>query len=93
MVALLSKMYLDNKKIYLFILYFLFILNEKIDLNNVVFLLLQTMSKQRLGQFYTTNYDYILSNMKIPENTKHIIEPFVGNGDLLNFITNRKIMI
>ena len=42
--------------------------------------------KQKLGQFYTTNYDYILQNLYIPENIKKIIEPFAGNGDLLNFI-------
>ncbi len=47
------------------------------------------MSKNELGQFYTTNYEYILSNMNIPNNTKTIIEPFVGNGDLLNFIQNK----
>lgn len=39
--------------------------------------------KKKFGQFYTTNNDYILSNLYIPENVKHIIEPFVGNGDLL----------
>lgn len=44
------------------------------------------MSKKELGQFYTTNYEYIFSNMKIPNNVKTIIEPFVGNGDLLKFI-------
>jgi hypothetical protein len=44
------------------------------------------MSKKQLGQFYTTNYGYILSNMKIPNNVKTIVEPFVGNGDLLKFI-------
>lgn len=44
------------------------------------------MSKKELGQFYTTNYRYILSNMRIPKNVKTIVEPFVGNGDLLNFI-------
>ena len=47
------------------------------------------MSKSQLGQFFTTNYEYILSNMKIPDKTKIIIEPFVGNGDLLKFITNK----
>ena len=53
------------------------------------------MSKKQLGQFYTTNYEYILSNMKIPNNVKTIIEPFVGNGDLLKFIkkTNYKLEI
>lgn len=44
--------------------------------------------KQILGQFYTTNQDYILQGMNIPENIKHIIEPFAGNGDLLKFIKN-----
>jgi hypothetical protein len=48
------------------------------------------MSKQELGQFYTTNYNYILSNMKIPQNVKTIIEPFVGKGDLLNFVSNKE---
>lgn len=44
------------------------------------------MTKQKLGQFYTTNYDYILQNMCIPNNVKNIIEPFTGEGDLLKFI-------
>lgn len=48
------------------------------------------MSKSQLGQFYTTNYEYILSNMMIPRNVKTIVEPFVGNGDLLNFIQDKK---
>ena len=47
-------------------------------------------SKHELGQFYTTNYNYILSNMEIPNNVKTIIEPFVGRGDLLNFISNKE---
>ena len=46
--------------------------------------------KSQLGQFYTTNYDYILKNMSIPKNITHIIEPFAGNGDLLNFIKNKE---
>jgi hypothetical protein len=45
------------------------------------------MTKQLLGQFYTTNYTYILQNMYIPDNISNIIEPFAGAGDLLNFIT------
>jgi len=44
------------------------------------------MNKRLLGQFYTTNYAYILQNMRIPEGIHSIIEPFAGNGDLLNFI-------
>lgn len=43
-------------------------------------------SKKRLGQFYTTNYEYILDEIAIPSNITHIIEPFVGKGDLLQFI-------
>ena len=50
--------------------------------------------KQELGQFYTTNYKYILSNLEVPKNImgfsiKNIIEPFAGNCDLLNFINNK----
>lgn len=44
------------------------------------------MSKNQLGQFYTTNYNYILQNMYIPDYVDHIIEPFVGRGDLLGFL-------
>ena len=44
--------------------------------------------KKTLGQFYTTNYEYILKNMKIPKNVKTILEPFCGNCDLLKFIEN-----
>lgn len=44
------------------------------------------MSEVQYCKFYTTNYKYILSNMSIPDNVNHIIEPFVGNGDLLKFI-------
>lgn len=46
--------------------------------------------KKNLGQFYTTNYEYILQNLEIPENIKDIVEPFAGNGDLLNFIDKTK---
>ena len=45
-------------------------------------------NKQLLGQFYTTNYTYILQNMYIPDNISNIIEPFAGAGDLLNFIND-----
>ena len=46
--------------------------------------------KQELGQFFTTNYKYILKHMRIPSNISHIIEPFTGNGDLLNFLEKDK---
>jgi hypothetical protein len=42
--------------------------------------------KKELGQFYTKNYDYILQNIKIPGNINSIIEPFAGEGDLLDYI-------
>ena len=47
------------------------ITNKKLISNNTEAMLKQsTMSKSELGQFYTTNYEYILSNMKIPNNVK-----------------------
>jgi len=42
--------------------------------------------KQKLGQFFTTNYEYILQGFSVPNNIEKIIEPFVGNGDLLKFL-------
>lgn len=45
--------------------------------------------KKNLGQFYTSNYSKILQNMSIPSNIKTIIEPFAGQGDLLNFIEDK----
>lgn len=50
-------------------------------------------SKKQLGQFYTTNYEYILKGMKIPNEITTIIEPFAGNGDLLNFIDKDKYIL
>jgi len=50
-------------------------------------------NKQQLGQFFTTNYKYILQNMYIPKETKKIIEPFAGNGDLLHFVKDKSIPI
>jgi len=46
--------------------------------------------KKELGQFYTTNSNYILQNMYIPDDIINIIEPFAGNGDLLQFINNEE---
>lgn len=34
--------------------------------------------KRKYGRFYTTNHNYILSNLYIPKKYNHIIEPFVG---------------
>jgi len=41
-------------------------------------------TKKDLGQFYTTNNRYILNRMVIPDEN-HIIEPFAGNGDLIDW--------
>lgn len=43
--------------------------------------------KKGLGQFYTTNYSYILQGLKIPKYVKHVIEPFAGTGELLKFFS------
>lgn len=43
------------------------------------------MSKQELGQFYTTNYGYILQDFHIPEHITKIMEPFAGEGHLTAF--------
>ena len=45
--------------------------------------------KQELGQFFTTNQNYILSNMTIPSGVLNIVEPFAGEGHLLEFIENK----
>ena len=45
--------------------------------------------KRTLGQYFTTNQQYILSGMKIPDNVVNIIEPFAGEEHLLGFITDR----
>ena len=51
--------------------------------------------KKELGQFYTTNQEYILNGFKIPNKIVNIIEPFAGNGDLQNFINkdNKKYKV
>lgn len=46
------------------------------------------MNKVELGQFYTTNYHYILKNLVIPSFIKEIIEPFSGEGHLAIFAKN-----
>lgn len=45
--------------------------------------------KSQLGQFFTTNYQYILQNLYIPDNITQIVEPFAGNRDLLSFIEDK----
>jgi hypothetical protein len=44
------------------------------------------MSGKKLkGQFYTVNSEYILNGMEPPKDT-HVIEPFAGKGDLLDWL-------
>lgn len=44
-------------------------------------------SKKDRGQFYTTNADYILSGMCGPTpDSKLIVEPFAGKGDLIDWV-------
>lgn len=52
-------------------------------------IIIEMSKKQILGQFMTTNYDYILRHMEIPSKIKKIIEPFAGRKDLIKFIKNR----
>lgn len=47
-------------------------------------------NKKKLGQFYTTNFEYILNGLVIPAEFNDIVEPFVGQGDLLNWIGANK---
>jgi hypothetical protein len=51
----------------------------------------KNITKQILGQFYTTHHEYILQNMKIPDSITNIIEPFTGNGDLISFIEKQQV--
>lgn len=45
--------------------------------------------KKELGQFYTTNYKYILQNLYIPSSFNGtIIEHFCGKGNLIPFIND-----
>jgi len=48
------------------------------------------MSKKQLGQFFTTNSDYILQNLDKYVKGKIITDPFAGGGDLLNWARNKK---
>ena len=45
------------------------------------------MNKKRYGQFYTTNYDYILEGFDKP--SCKIVEPFAGKGDLLEWVGHK----
>lgn len=42
--------------------------------------------KQELGQFYTTRNQYIFSGIEIPKRVTRFVEPFCGQGDLVDFL-------
>ena len=46
--------------------------------------------KQKLGQFFTTNVDYILSGFENFIYNKNITDPFCGNQDLLKWAIKNK---
>lgn len=52
------------------------------------------MNKKEYGQFYTTNFNYILTDINCNEfKNKKIIEPFVGEGDLIKWLKKQNINI
>ncbi|MBI4652859.1 hypothetical protein HY750_01250 [Candidatus Kuenenbacteria bacterium] len=48
------------------------------------------IKKRNLGQFFTTNSDYILQGFSEFVKNKEITDPFAGNQDLLNWARNNK---
>ena len=42
--------------------------------------------KKNLGQFFTKNYNYILESLWADQISGMIVEPFAGDGHLLDFI-------
>jgi len=75
--------------------------NKYIDVKNILFVnhyefqlyIIENYEKNKkikLGQFYTKNYNYILNNFDIPADISTIVEPFAGEGDLLNFIKEKE---
>ena len=48
------------------------------------------LKKQNLGQFFTTNSDYILQGFSDFVKNKEVSDPFAGNRDLLNWAKNNK---
>jgi len=43
------------------------------------------MTKTQLGQFFTTNSDYILQELERFVKNKNITDPFAGNQDLFSW--------
>jgi tRNA G10 N-methylase Trm11 len=45
----------------------------------------ESLSKASLGQFFTTNAEYILQGFENTIVGKQVLDPFAGNGDLLKW--------
>jgi len=51
----------------------------------------ESNAKKSKGQFYTVNHQYILQGLSAhPSDSRCIIEPFAGRGDLLDWISETK---
>jgi hypothetical protein len=51
-------------------------------------------SKKQHGQFYTTNSNYILQGLPLPPpDARCILEPFAGQGDLLDWVKNKGVSL
>lgn len=48
------------------------------------------MDKKQLGQFFTKNSDYILQGLEKYIKNKSVIDPFAGDGDLLEWAEKNK---
>lgn len=49
-------------------------------------------SKQQLGQFFSTNADYILQGLEPFVKDKKVVDPFAGAGDLLSWALNNRAL-
>lgn len=50
-----------------------------------------TNSKRQFGQFFTKNSDYILHGLEKYIKGKTVIDPFAGNGDLIEWAEKNKV--
>lgn len=49
------------------------------------------MTKKLLGQFMTTNVSYILARLPPPPENLPVMEPFCGNGDLVDWLGRNRL--
>lgn len=47
--------------------------------------MMEKEKKQQLGQFYTTRNNYIFTGFDIPKRVTKFVEPFCGQGDLVDY--------